>query len=132
MAVPILSLLVCVALLGSAVPTRAQDVPIDVAGPEELLFYEISTVAMAGPAVQGLPGSVILGDRGSAPEKLLFDEIPIVISSTRTERLATDVPNPVTVITAEEIRSSGALNLADVLQTVPGLDLMRVTNTNTD
>jgi iron complex outermembrane receptor protein len=130
MAVPILSLLVCAAVLGSAVPVRAQTTPLDVAGPEELLFYEIPMVAMADRGVPGAPWSGALGDQGSAPEQLLFDEIPIVISSTRTELLATDVPNPVTVITADEIRSSGAVNLADVLQTVPGLDLMRVTNSD--
>lgn len=67
-----------------------------------------------------------------APEDLLFQDVPVVISSTRTEKSLLDVPNAVTVITAEEIDASGATSLGELLQWVPGLEIMRnsVTDTN--
>jgi iron complex outermembrane receptor protein len=65
-----------------------------------------------------------------APEDLLFQEIPVVITSTRTEQSMLDVPDAVTVITAEEIRDSGATSLTEVFAWVPGLEFMR--NSATD
>jgi iron complex outermembrane receptor protein len=63
---------------------------------------------------------------GLSPEELLFQEIPTVVTSTRTQRSLLEVPNAATVITAEEIRASGATSLEELLQTVSGLDLMRL------
>lgn len=71
-------------------------------------------------------GPAAAADRDLAPEELLFAEVPVVVSATRTERSLRDVPSAVTVITAEEIRASGATELSELLQSVPGLDLMRV------
>jgi iron complex outermembrane receptor protein len=61
-----------------------------------------------------------------SPEELLFADIPVVVSATRTERSIGDVPSAVTVITAEEVRASGATSLDQLLMTVPGLDFMRI------
>lgn len=58
-------------------------------------------------------------------EALLFYDVPVVVSATRTERSVRDIPNAVTVITAEEISSSGATSLVQLLATVPGLEVMR-------
>jgi iron complex outermembrane receptor protein len=74
--------------------------------------------------VASAPATAAEGD--FSPEALLFAEVPVVVSATRTERSLRDVPSAVTVVTAEEIRASGATELAELLQTVPGLDLMRV------
>ena len=58
-------------------------------------------------------------------ELMLFEEIPTVITSTRTERSLRDVPSAVTVIKSEDIRASGATSLEQLLATVPGLDVLR-------
>ena len=47
-------------------------------------------------------------------------------SSRRTARSIRDVPSAVTVISSEDIRASGALSLQELLQAVPGLDLIQV------
>jgi iron complex outermembrane receptor protein len=79
-----------------------------------------------------LPPRVSATQSGSevSPEALLFEEIPVVVSATRTERSLADVPNALTVITAEEIRDSGATSLEEALQLVPGLDVMRISNSD--
>ncbi|MCL2130429.1 MAG: TonB-dependent receptor plug domain-containing protein, partial [Treponema sp.] len=45
----------------------------------------------------------------------------IVISASRTPESAAGVPAQVTVITAEDIAASGAVNITDVLELVPGI-----------
>ncbi|NQU08768.1 MAG: TonB-dependent receptor [Candidatus Abyssubacteria bacterium] len=60
-------------------------------------------------------------------ELLLFEEIPTVISATKLEQPITESPSSISVITAEDIRRSGATNIADLLRRVPGLDVLRVT-----
>jgi iron complex outermembrane receptor protein len=62
-----------------------------------------------------------------SPEALLFADVPIVVSSTRTERSARDVPNAITVLTAEQIKASGATSVPELLESVPGLEVMRIT-----
>ena len=69
--------------------------------------------------------AALAADEFGSPEALLFQEIPVVISATRTERSMLDVPNAVTVITAEEIRASGATSIVQMLAWVPGVELMR-------
>lgn len=45
----------------------------------------------------------------------------VVVTATRTEKLPQDVTLPVTVITAEEIKQSGATNVAEVVRTAAGV-----------
>ncbi len=59
-------------------------------------------------------------------ELLFFEEIPIVISATKVEQPITESPSSISVITAEDIRRSGATNIADLLRRVPGLDVLRI------
>jgi iron complex outermembrane receptor protein len=59
-------------------------------------------------------------------ELLLFEEIPIVISATKVAQPITESPSSISVITAEDIRRSGATNIADLLRRVPGLDVLRI------
>jgi iron complex outermembrane recepter protein len=63
-------------------------------------------------------------------EEDLFREIPPVLSDTRTLRAPLDVPGEFTVITAEDIRSSGATTLVELLETVPSLEVMRVSRSD--
>lgn len=59
-------------------------------------------------------------------EVLIFEDLPDIWSATRTLRSPLDVPNEVTVITAKDIRESGATTITELLETVPSLEIMRV------
>jgi iron complex outermembrane receptor protein len=59
-------------------------------------------------------------------ELLLFMTVPTVVTPTLRPQPITRAPSTITVITAEEIRLSGATTIADLLRSVPGLDVMRV------
>jgi iron complex outermembrane receptor protein len=69
-------------------------------------------------------------DAGPGPEALIFADLPDVWSATRTLRSPLDVPNEVTVITADDIRASGATSLVELLETVPSLEVMRVSRSD--
>ncbi|OPL17389.1 MAG: hypothetical protein AVO38_01465 [delta proteobacterium ML8_D] len=56
-------------------------------------------------------------------EELLFMEIPMVVSSSKREQPLTEAASSIKVITSDDIRNSGATNLADVLRSVAGLDI---------
>ncbi len=60
-------------------------------------------------------------------EDLLFQEIPIVVTASRKEQPITEAPTTITVITADDIRYSGATNIPDVLRMVAGIDVMAIT-----
>jgi outer membrane receptor protein involved in Fe transport len=59
-------------------------------------------------------------------EMVLFRDLPDIWSATRTLRSPLDVPNEVTIITAADIRDSGAVTLVELLDMVPSLEVMRV------
>jgi iron complex outermembrane receptor protein len=59
-------------------------------------------------------------------ELLFFEEIPIVISATKSEQPITESPSSISVITSEDIRRSSATNIADLLRRVPGIDVLRI------
>jgi len=63
-------------------------------------------------------------------ELLLFREVPTVITATRREQPLTQAPSAITVITAEEIRQSGATSIPELLRSVPGLDFFRISTDN--
>jgi outer membrane cobalamin receptor len=58
-------------------------------------------------------------------ELLLFMEVPTVVTPTGREQPLTQAPSAVTVITAEDIRRSGATSIPELLRFVPGLDFFR-------
>jgi outer membrane receptor protein involved in Fe transport len=69
-------------------------------------------------------------ERKAAPARDGQDEAParvfgeeIVVTATRSERAAGDLPVSVSVVSREEIARTPALQLDDVLRTVPGLNL---------
>ena len=58
---------------------------------------------------------------------LLQLEVPIVVTAARREQEVTRVPYAISVITAEDIRRSGARNIPDALRLVPGVDVADLT-----
>jgi iron complex outermembrane receptor protein len=60
-------------------------------------------------------------------EELIFMEVPVVVTASRREQPVTEAPVAVTVVTAEQIRQSGALTVPDVLRMVSGVDVMTIT-----
>ncbi len=56
-------------------------------------------------------------------EDEFFSEIPSVISATRIRQPLTEAPSSVTVIDREMIDASGAIEVADVLRLVPGVQV---------
>jgi len=59
-------------------------------------------------------------------ERLFFQPIEKVITAGRTEQSIERAPATVTVISAAEIKASGALTIPELLRFVPGLDVMTV------
>lgn len=57
-------------------------------------------------------------------EELLFMEIPVVVTAARYEQPISESPSSVSVITAEDIRLSGANTIADLLRGVAGIDVL--------
>ncbi|UCH36360.1 MAG: TonB-dependent receptor [Armatimonadota bacterium] len=62
-----------------------------------------------------------------ASELLLFQEIPEVVTAAKETQPITESPSTISIITAEDIRRSGATTVPDVLRSIPGLDVMAVT-----
>jgi len=77
--------------------------------------------AWAGELVTGQNG-----DEGLSAEGLLFLEIPMVFAASRKEQPVTEAPAAVTVISAEEIRQSGARTIPDLLQFVSGVEVLTI------
>lgn len=62
--------------------------------------------------------------------ELLDLEIPIVVTAARHEQRITDVPHAISVITADDIRWSGARSIPDALRLVPGIDVAELSYGN--
>lgn len=56
-------------------------------------------------------------------EEILFMEIPTVIASSKREQPMTEAASNVVIVTAEDIKMSGANNIADALRSVAGVDV---------
>lgn len=79
--------------------------------------------ALVCMALLGLPG---LGQSdphspAEGKEEILFREIPLVFGASRYDQKVTEAPSSVTLVTADEIKRSGARTLADVLGRATGL-----------
>ena len=62
-------------------------------------------------------------DTSDSNELLLTDE-PVVYTAAKTLQRISDSPAAVTVITEEQIQSSGATSIPELLRSVPGVDVM--------
>jgi iron complex outermembrane receptor protein len=111
-------------LPGSRVRGRGSSLAIRRAMPRALGALTLACVLLGGrmPLAAQQPGP--------AREMLLFREIPTVISATGREQPLSQAPVAVTVITAEQIRQSGATTLPDLLRIVSGLDVAQATASN--
>ena len=61
---------------------------------------------------------------------LLSLEVPVVVTVSRYEQKITDVPYSVGVVTAEDIRQSGARTIADALRLIPGVNVADLSMSN--
>ena len=81
------------------------------------------------PSANGPPGEgAAAAPPLEAAERLLWQEIPTVVSASRREEPATRAPNAVAVITAQDIHESGMMTLGDLLRLAPGVDVGRISN----
>lgn len=70
-------------------------------------------------------GSIIPLNLASAEELEEFTLDPIVVTATRTVSRNMDIPASMTVISPEEIQNKGAVTLADALEGLPGVSVVR-------
>ncbi|MBN1823783.1 MAG: TonB-dependent receptor [Endomicrobiales bacterium] len=85
---------------------------------------KIFSMFAAAMFVLGLavPALYAIGDE-MPMEQLLFMEIPSVFTASKKAESINKAPSVVYVVTAEEIKRSGARSLADVLRRVPGFKI---------
>jgi len=72
--------------------------------------------------------SVSIGEVFEA-EEFTFGEIKVISAAKRYQALI-EAPAAISIITNEDIRQSGAMNIPELLRTVPGLDIMGVSAAN--
>ena len=82
-----------------------------------LLALAIALPAMTAHA-QRVPADSVKAD-----SMRVVEMAPVVVTATRSEKALEDVAVPTTVVLAETMRIQGAVRLADVLVTIPGLAL---------
>ena len=82
---------------------------------------------------QGLSGSTRGGQETGKKEKeepagelLLFQDIPMVVSAGREATSQALSPAPVSVFTSEEIEWAGLTSIPEILQFLPGMDMIRI------
>lgn len=80
-------------------------------------------------AEQKSPPELVMEDEFDAVELLELD-IPIVVTASRHEQSITDVPYAISVITADDIRRSGARSIPDALRLAPGVDIAELSYGN--
>jgi outer membrane receptor for ferrienterochelin and colicin len=83
-----------------------------------VLAFVLSLITMSGHCLEAK-----LGPANSQENELLFAGKLDVVSASRTKQPIDQAPAAVTVITADQIESSGAVTLLDVLRYVPGLNV---------
>lgn len=66
------------------------------------------------------------GDMAAAPELMLWQDVPTVVSASRREEPVSRAPNAVTVITADQIHASGLMTLGSLLRLAVGVEAGRI------
>ncbi len=84
-----------------------------------LISHVLPLALLAGPALAQRAGAPVPAD---TLRRRRLDEV--VVTATRTEKSLTDVPLPVSVVSARQIKSMGSLRLGDVLREQTGLSLV--------
>lgn len=94
---------------------------------EKLWLLLFVLLILSGFAIQILPAvQQYQRSQQVEKEKLLFQEIPVVITAARKEQPITEAPTTITVLTAQDIKYSGAITIPDVLRMVPGVEVMTI------
>lgn len=65
-------------------------------------------------------------------EEVFFQPLETVITAGRTEQSIERAPATVAVISADEIKASGAMTIPDLLSLVPGLDVMTINSSHSE
>ena len=83
-------------------------------------IYRTAALALAiAPATAAQP------QPGASPADTATVRLaPVVVTATRTAKELADVAAPVTVVSEAQIRQQGATRLADVLEALPGLQIV--------
>ena len=84
----------------------------------------VPKVAAADPLPANAADPLDAGDGGD--ELLLFEEMPIVVSASRQAQPMNWLSVPVSLVTADDLHYSGLTTLPDILQFVPGVDVLQV------
>lgn len=91
-----------------------------------LMAMTFSTMAVQAQDINGKPGGILAQGEDKAKQK--DRELKeITVSSTRSERKTDNVPNVVTVKTAEEIQEIGARNIGDAFKDSPDVTVPQQT-----
>jgi iron complex outermembrane receptor protein len=64
--------------------------------------------------------------KGHEQEKILFEDLPIVVTAARKKQKIVEAPSTIDVISSDDIRYSGAFTIADLLRQVSGVDVMTI------
>ena len=78
---------------------------------------EVATTMPAEPAGE----ATAAGD-----ELLMFQDIPVIVSSSRQKTQANAISVPVTIITGEDIHYSGLTSIPEILQFASGVEVVRI------
>ncbi|MBN1490844.1 MAG: TonB-dependent receptor [Phycisphaerae bacterium] len=94
--------------------------------------YARAQEAASPPAVEGMPDSPAADEALEDIDLLDLDvpAVPMVVTAGRREQKITAVPYAVSVITADDIRQSGARSVPDALRLVPGIDVAELSFAN--
>ncbi|MFH1777294.1 MAG: TonB-dependent receptor [Candidatus Omnitrophota bacterium] len=84
------------------------------------IIVSLILVLLSSPIVPNVSAQI---EEYVSPEAMLFMEIPTVITAAKREQAITEAPAAMTVITAEDIKQSGATLLGEVLRMVPGVHM---------
>ncbi|PKN01481.1 MAG: hypothetical protein CVU77_05130 [Elusimicrobia bacterium HGW-Elusimicrobia-1] len=90
-----------------------------------------TTSAMAGilvlafAVVPFLSGRALGAQEEITEEELFFKEIPIVVTASKKEQPISESPSTIYVITEEDIKNSAAETFADLLRSVPGVQVRK-------
>jgi iron complex outermembrane receptor protein len=85
-----------------------------------------TTAPAQGPQTSATrPAAAAAASPGGSAELLAFEDIPVVVSASRQARPASLSTVPVSVVTAQDIHYSGLTNIPEILQFVPGVNVLR-------
>ncbi len=95
-----------------------------IAKAESLPSASTSTATAQGEGPEARPAEVENFSSSEAADVAPYEEV--VVTASRRAQTALEAPYATTIITAEEIRLSGATSLPELLRRVPGADVMRM------